>query len=321
MGLINAYNNGVLRVEMLYVEIFNQLPDIYLYYKEDLKFDTTFLTREKCIEKFGEVEIRISDQDKIFSTSKAENESFDWDEASGSFRKKDCPDVLIINHDKQWIMTIDDSVIRVLSYKFDYKKLVQDVLTWLPQQEKQSKTASIDLVAYDNHYYTINSKMAKTVPLPDLSDVSFRQGKAVLESLGFVVGEIIYEFSEYDGLIRSVLYDEKEVAFGTPLADGANLILVVGKSYLESASTPNLLHLTRQQAEMLLTSSGFVLGAVFYDGTQPLSEEEDRLYKVYKQSPEANVDLSQGTRIDIWLTMDAAKMYEESEPELEEEFF
>jgi hypothetical protein len=45
------------------------------------------------------------------------------------------------------------------------------------------------------------------------------------------------------------------------------------------------------------------------------------LYKVYKQSPEANVDLSQGTRIDIWLTMDAAKMYEESEPELEEEFF
>ena len=162
MGLINAYNNGVLRVEMLYVEIFNRIPDIYLYYKEDLKFDTTFLTREKCIEKFGEVEIRISDQDKIFSTSKAENESFDWDETSGSFKKKDCPDVLIINHDKQWIMTIDDSVVRVLSYKFDYKKLVQDILTWLPQQEKQSKTASIDLVAYDNHYYTINSKIKRT---------------------------------------------------------------------------------------------------------------------------------------------------------------
>jgi beta-lactam-binding protein with PASTA domain len=225
------------------------------------------------------------------------------------------PDLIGLYEEEANVMLNERGIVGVLIDSAYVKgKLPGEILEQNPQKGS--------LVKKDRKvYYTVNSKMAKTVPLPDLSDVSFRQGKAVLESLGFVVGEIIYEFSEYDGLIRSVLYDEKEVAFGTPLADGANLILVVGKSCLESASTPNLLHLTRQQAEMLLTSSGFVLGAVFYDGTQPLSEEEDRLYKVYKQSPEANVDLSQGTRIDIWLTMDAAKMYEESEPELEEEFF
>lgn len=161
MSLLNAYANGVLRIEMLYVELFDLIPDIYLYYKEDLKFDTYYLTREKCIEIFGNVDVRIVDQDKIFSTSKAEEDNYDWDDNSNSFRKKDHPEVVIIHKDEKWILAIDDTTIRILSSNFDYKELVQNVLKWLPQQEKQSKTASIDLVAFDNHYYTINSKIKK----------------------------------------------------------------------------------------------------------------------------------------------------------------
>ena len=161
MSLLNAYNNGVLRLEMLYVELFGNIPDVYLYYKEGLKFDTYFLTREKCREIFDNVDIRIVDQDKIYSTSKAEEDDYDWDENSNSFKKKDHPEVLIVHHEAKWILDIDDTTIRVLSSNFDYKALVQSVLEWLPQQEKQSKTASIDLVAFDNHYYTINSKIKK----------------------------------------------------------------------------------------------------------------------------------------------------------------
>lgn len=171
-------------------------------------------------------------------------------------------------------------------------------------------------------YFTINSKIAKTVPLPDLSDVSFRQGKSVLESLGFMVSEVIYQPSEYDGLICSVLYNEKEVAAGTPLVDGASLILVVGKNgNLESVPIPLLQRLTLQQAQMLLSSSGFALGNVHYDGNEPITPEEERLYKIYQQSPEANVSQLQGKQVDVWLTMDSEKIYEESETELEEEFF
>lgn len=161
MSLLNAYANGVLRIEMLYIELFDLIPDIYLYYKEDLKFDTYYLTREKCIEVFGNVNVRIVDQDKIFSTSKAEEDNYDWDDNSNSFRKKDHPEVIIVHKDEKWILAIDDTTIRVFSSNFDYKGLVQNVLKWLPQQEKQSKTASIDLVAFDNHYYTINSKIKK----------------------------------------------------------------------------------------------------------------------------------------------------------------
>lgn len=161
MSLLNAYANGVLRLEMLYVELFNVIPDIYLYYKENLKFNTYYLTVDKCREIFGNVDVRIVDQDKIYSTSKAEEDDYDWDENSNSFKKKDHPEVIIVQKDEKWILVIDDTTIRVFSSYFDYKELVQSVLKWLPQQEKQSKTASIDLVAFDNHYYTINSKIKK----------------------------------------------------------------------------------------------------------------------------------------------------------------
>ena len=163
MNLLNAYNNGVLRLEMLYVEAFNVLPDVYLYFKEGLNFDTFYLTREKCKEMFGNVEVRITSHDKIYSTSKAEEDDYDWDEDADRFTKRDHPDVLILNYDDKWILNIDNSCIRILSHDFDAKSFVQDILKWLPQQEKQSKTASIDLVAFDNHYYTINSKIKKTV--------------------------------------------------------------------------------------------------------------------------------------------------------------
>lgn len=163
MNLLNAYVNGTLRLDMLYVELFGVLPDKYLYYKEDLKFDTYYLTRKKCREIFDSVDIQIFDQDKIYSTSKAEEEDYDWDDNAQRFKKSDHPYVVITNYSKKWIMDISDDSIRVYSHDFDYKGLVQSVLEWLPQQEKQSKTASIDLVAFDNHYYTINSKIKKTV--------------------------------------------------------------------------------------------------------------------------------------------------------------
>ena len=162
MNLLNAYVNGAIRLDMLYIELFGILPDKYLYYKEDLKFDTYYLTRKKCGEIFESVDVQIFDQDKIYSTSKAEEEDYDWDDNAQRFKKINYPYVVIINHSKKWIMDISDDSIRVYSHDFDYKGLVQSVLEWLPQQERKSKTASIDLVAFDNHYYTINSKIKHT---------------------------------------------------------------------------------------------------------------------------------------------------------------
>jgi hypothetical protein len=160
MNLHNAYDHGSLRLEKLYIELFNTIPDTYLYYKEGLLFQTSYLTKEKCKEIFGEdIDVRVYDEDKIYTTSKAEDDAMDWDEYSGSFRKRSQPYVTIVHYNKKWIMTVDENSIKVYSHYFDYKALVQSVLEWLPQQDKVDKTATIDLVAYDRNYYTINSKI------------------------------------------------------------------------------------------------------------------------------------------------------------------
>jgi hypothetical protein len=167
MNLLNAYANGALRLEQLYVELFGVIPNSYLYYKEGLFFKTSYLTSEKCEEIFGKnIDVMIHEEEKIYTTSKADDdweESTTWDDLTQSFKKRNQPFIVIVHHDKKWILSIDENSIKVYSYKFDYKAFVQSILEWMPQQDKVDKTATIDLVAYDRNYYTINSKIKRTV--------------------------------------------------------------------------------------------------------------------------------------------------------------
>ena len=60
-------------------------------------------------------------------------------------------------------MSIDDNSIKIyFDSGFDYKTFVHDVVEKIPKQDKVCKTATIDLVAYDRNYYTINSKIKHT---------------------------------------------------------------------------------------------------------------------------------------------------------------
>lgn len=167
MNLHNAYANGALRLEQLYVEIFNQIPSSFLYYEEGMLFKTSDLNKEKCNELFGPCcKMFFHEEEKIFSTSKADDRSaMEWDDVSGSFVNKTQPYVMIIQDDgiKHWVMSIDENSIKIyFDSGFDYKTFIHDVVEKIPKQDKVCKTATIDLVAYDRNYYTINSKIKHT---------------------------------------------------------------------------------------------------------------------------------------------------------------
>ena len=65
MNLHNAYVNGALRLEQLYVEMFNQIPNSFLYYEEGVLFKTSDLTEEKCNELFGPCKMLFHEEEKI----------------------------------------------------------------------------------------------------------------------------------------------------------------------------------------------------------------------------------------------------------------
>ena len=166
MNLHNAYVNGALRLEQLYVEMFNKIPNSFLYYEEGMLFKTLDLTEEKCNELFGPCKIFFHEEEKIFSTSKADDRNvMEWDDVSSSFINKTQPYIMVIqdNGITHWIMSIDENSIKIyFDSGFDYKTFVHDVVEKIPKQDKVCKTATIDLVAYDRNYYTINSKIKHT---------------------------------------------------------------------------------------------------------------------------------------------------------------
>lgn len=174
-------------------------------------------------------------------------------------------------------------------------------------------------------FLIVNKKQVKMIPLPEVSDVSYRQADALLKSLGLKVLSVEYQPSEFKDLVIDVRYQGKSLEAGTRLPEGASVVLVVGSGMGSDISrVPSLVGLSIQQAKSQAVANAFVIGAVNYDVT-PSGDEDS--YLVFKQKPAGNESVPAGTSINIWLTKDqglidnALQNQQKSVDEEEEEFF
>ena len=193
-------------------------------------------------------------------------------------------------------------------------KLQGEILEQIPCAESRVKTGR-------TIYLTINSKSDKMIVLPQVQNVSFRQARATLEAVGFVVGSIEYKPSEFPDLVLGIRVGETSVQAGDRLHAGANVELIVGSKTLgETAVTPDLIGFTQSAAEQLILQNNFIIGSVDFD-VPPTSEADKANYFVYRQSPEPTSSYELGRRINIWLTKDSNKMLEKKSQETTEENF
>jgi eukaryotic-like serine/threonine-protein kinase len=172
-------------------------------------------------------------------------------------------------------------------------------------------------------YLIINSKQVKKIPLPDVSDVSYRQADAMLKAIGLNVSNVEYSPSEYKDLVVAVKYRGRTIQAGARIPEGSFVILVVGSGMGgESVSVPSLKGLTLEEARRDALNNSVIVGAVEYD-VQPSGDEDQ--YFVYRQKPTAGQQVESGKRIDIWLSKDKSlqdKVFDEEETETsDEEFF
>lgn len=157
-------------------------------------------------------------------------------------------------------------------------------------------------------YLIINAQSIRKVPVPDLRDLSFRQAISMLNATGLVMGDTIYEPSEYRDLVLDVRQDGLSVQAGTRLPEGTRLDLVVGQGLgTESVFVPDLLGLSVSDVRTAVLGAALVPGAVNYD-TPPSDDAAKQLYMVYSQDPAAGMFVPAGTRIDIWLSTDQSKV-------------
>lgn len=77
-------------------------------------------------------------------------------------------------------------------------------------------------------FLSINSMVAKKIPVPDVRDQSTRQATATLTAMGFNVSQVVEVPSQYKDLVVDVIFKGAKVFPGQRLPMGANLILNVG---------------------------------------------------------------------------------------------
>jgi eukaryotic-like serine/threonine-protein kinase len=172
-------------------------------------------------------------------------------------------------------------------------------------------------------YLTINTKAPEQVEVPKLTDISYRQAVAQLESVGLLPGKIIYESSEFQNLVLRARYDGRDIAEGEKVVKGSIIDLVLGTGESEGAGIlPDLRGMTVSEAMTILSNSSLNLGNVYYDETI-LTSTDTLTARIYRQhpNPDFSFQTTVGSNIDVWLSTDRSKFRRESDQKKDDSDF
>ena len=148
-------------------------------------------------------------------------------------------------------------------------------------------------------YLTINSMQSRKVTFPDIYDLSLRQAIRKLEKNGLEVGRLEYRADIATNKILDYKINGIKIEIGQELYIGTIVDLVVGKGLSkQSVIVPNLVGLTRIEANIILKSTSLNIGAEIFKS----SVEDSASAVIYKQFPVGNDDntLNIGSAIDLF---------------------
>ena len=148
-------------------------------------------------------------------------------------------------------------------------------------------------------YLTINSLQTRKVVFPDIYDVSLRQAIRKLNQNGLEVGKLEYRANIATNKVLDYNINGIKILIGQELYVGTIVDLVVGEGLgKESVIVPNLIGLTRMEANIILKSRSLNIGSEILK----FSVEDSISAVIYKQFPIGNDDntLNIGSAIDLF---------------------
>ena len=166
-------------------------------------------------------------------------------------------------------------------------------------------------------FITLCAISQEKIPMPQLTDISYRQAINIIESSGLIAGKVEYKPSEFPNLVLEQKSEGREIPVGEIIPKGSVIDLVLGSnSNGETSLVPNLFGQNLTEAKLSLDEVFLNIGTITYDESV-LYEAQKEKAMIFKQSPDpAGVfEVQKGTAIDLWLTIDKSKL--ESKPEEE----
>jgi beta-lactam-binding protein with PASTA domain len=160
-------------------------------------------------------------------------------------------------------------------------------------------------------YLTVNAMLPKQIVVPDVKNLSLRQAKAVLESVGLRLGGLEYQPDIAKNAVLQQKIRGKVVKKGTLAFSGTVVDLVLGDGLSNTrVLIPYLIHYTLQEAMDRLNLSSLNLATFKID--DPFTDSTK--VRVYKQVPafsETNL-VPMGTSIILYLTEDTLSIQYDS---------
>jgi beta-lactam-binding protein with PASTA domain len=148
-------------------------------------------------------------------------------------------------------------------------------------------------------YLIINSLQSRKVKFPDIYDFSLRQAIRKLNKKGFEVGTLEYRSDIATNKVLDYKINGLKIEIGQDLYYGAIIDLVIGKGLSkQSVIVPNLVGLTRIEANIVLKSTSLNIGSEIF---KP-SVIDSSSAVIYKQFPLGDDDntLNIGSVIDLF---------------------
>lgn len=146
------------------------------------------------------------------------------------------------------------------------------------------------------------------IDMPDFTGVSLIQAKADIETYGLKIGKLKYVPDIATNNVLEQMFKGKPIAPGTKIEKNSkiDLILGLGKAS-EPVPTPDLIGKTKSEAIIKATDNSLNIGVLMFDETV-ITPADTASAIIWKQSPTKNRHVIMGSTIDLWFTLDSAKL-------------
>jgi beta-lactam-binding protein with PASTA domain len=151
-------------------------------------------------------------------------------------------------------------------------------------------------------YLTVNSLQTRKVNFPDIFDLTLRQAVRKLKKNGLEVGNLEYRSDIATNKILNYKVNGISIEIGQELYHGTTIDLVVGKGLSnEKIHIPNLLGLSRIEANIVLKSASLNIGLEYFN--TEVSDSNSAV--IYKQYPSFSEDkqVNIGSSLDLYFSL------------------
>ena len=148
-------------------------------------------------------------------------------------------------------------------------------------------------------YLTINALQQKKVLFPNIYDLSLRQATRKLEKIGLEVGRLEYRVDIATNKVLDFKVNGMSIDEDQELYVGTVIDLVVGKGLSdETVLVPNLVGLTRVEANIILKTTSLNIGLEIFNS----SIKDSSLAVIYQQYPahDEEREINIGSSIDLY---------------------